>query len=142
MSIAQSKYPSQQEFKAKVLAGRRDTTEKCNLKVTTMLWSAMLFMLTTLTAAYAAPSDRQLALLTNNCMQCHARPGIGVPLAGDAAAWKERAAQGEERMLLNVVHGLRGLPPLGYCSACSEDDFRVLIRLMAGLPEATAGKAK
>ena len=83
----------------------------------------------------AEPNERQLALFANNCMQCHARPGIGVPLAGDAVAWKERVAQGEERMLLNVVYGLRGMPPLGYCSACSESDFRVLIRLMGGLPD-------
>ena len=92
--------------------------------------------------AHAEPTERQLALFTNNCVQCHARPGIGVPLAGDAAAWKERVAQGEERMLLNVVHGLRGMPPLGYCSACGESDFRVLIRLMSGLPDPAPGSAK
>ena len=42
-------------------------------------------------------------------------------------------------MLQNVVYGIRGMPPLGYCSACTEEDFRVLIRLMAGLPESGGG---
>jgi len=86
-------------------------------------------------------TERQAALFTNNCVQCHVRPGIGVPQAGDAAAWKERTAKGEDAMLLNVVQGLRGMPPLGYCSACNEQDFRALIRLMTGAGEAQ-GKAK
>jgi cytochrome c5 len=88
-------------------------------------------------SAHAADiTERQAALFTNNCVQCHTRPGIGVPQAGDAAAWKERAAQGEDAMLRNVVQGLRGMPPLGYCSACNEQDFRALIRLMTGSNEA------
>lgn len=101
------------------------------------LISALLFSMN----AHAGLSERQAVLFTNNCAQCHARPGIGVPQAGDASAWKERAAQGEDAMLRNVVQGLRGMPPLGYCSACTEQDFRALIRLMAGLPD-TPGKAK
>ena len=85
-------------------------------------------------AAATELSERQAALLTNNCVQCHARPNIGVPQMGDAAAWKERAKQGEETLVVHAVLGLRGMPPLGGCSACSEQDLRVLVRFMAGLP--------
>jgi cytochrome c5 len=84
--------------------------------------------------AAAELSARQASLLAANCLQCHARPGMGVPLMGDAAAWKDRARQGEEKLLANVVLGMRGMPPLGYCSACTEQDLRAMIRLMAGLP--------
>jgi cytochrome c5 len=77
-----------------------------------------------------APSQRQLELFSSNCVQCHARPGIGAPLIGNADDWRERQAQGEEVLLLNVVEGVGGMPPLGYCSACDEADFRVLIRLL------------
>jgi cytochrome c5 len=77
-------------------------------------------------------SDRQESLLIANCTQCHSRPGVGAPLIGDDAAWKERRALGEDRMLEHVVLGQRGMPPLGYCSACSEQDLRDLIRYMAG----------
>lgn len=87
-------------------------------------------------------TERQAVLFTNNCAQCHTRQGIGVPQAGDAAAWKDRAARGEDAMLQNVVQGLRGMPPLGYCSACNEQDFRALIRLMAGMPDVAQSKAK
>jgi len=80
-------------------------------------------------------TERQNKLLENNCLQCHARAGTGAPLIGEAGAWRKRAAQGEEALLRNAVFGLRGMPPFGYCSACSEEDLRALIRFMADLPE-------
>lgn len=84
-------------------------------------------------------SARQSQLLANNCLQCHARAGVGAPQAGDAQAWKPYAAKGEPAMLVNAVQGTGGMPPLGYCSACTEDDFRALIRFMAKLaPPASA----
>ncbi|MDC8783958.1 c-type cytochrome [Roseateles koreensis] len=88
--------------------------------------------------ASLAPSARQLRLFNTNCVQCHLRVGVGAPLAGHADDWKARAAQGEDVMLKHTVEGLRGMPPLGYCSACDEADFRALIRLMA----ATASNAE
>lgn len=90
----------------------------------------------------AALSARQAQLLANNCLQCHARAGVGAPQAGDAQAWKPYVAKGEPAMLVNAVQGTGGMPPLGYCSACTEDDFRALIRFMARLaPPAGAGSA-
>jgi len=55
-------------------------------------------------------------------------------MLGNIEAWQVIAVKGEETILKNVVEGLRGMPPLGYCSACSEEDLRVLIRFMANLP--------
>jgi cytochrome c5 len=78
-------------------------------------------------------TERQAKLLTNNCVQCHARPNIGVPMTGNPVDWAARNKQGEDKLLTNTVHGLRGMPPLGYCSACSETDLRVLIRAMSGV---------
>ena len=49
--------------------------------------------------------------------------------------WREAVAKGEDAMLVNVVQGIRGMPPLGYCSACSEEDLRVLIRMVAGISD-------
>lgn len=83
--------------------------------------------------AQDAPSERHLRLLATNCLQCHARPGVGAPLMGNPADWQTRVRQGETALLKNVVDGLRGMPPAGYCSACDEADLRVLTRLVAGL---------
>ena len=82
----------------------------------------------------AQPDARQSTLFVNNCAQCHARPDTGAPFIGVAEDWQAAAAKGEDSMLINAVQGIRGMPPLGYCSACSEEDLRVLIRMMAGIP--------
>lgn len=81
----------------------------------------------------SAPDTRQSTLFVNNCAQCHARPDTGAPFIGVAEDWQDAVARGEDAMLVNVVQGIRGMPPLGYCSSCTEEDFRVLIRMMAGV---------
>jgi cytochrome c5 len=68
------------------------------------------------------------------CAPCHARPGIGAPLAGDEADWSERRARGLDALLDSTVVGVGGMPPLGTCGLCSEDDLRQLIAYMALLP--------
>ena len=37
-------------------------------------------------------------------------------------------------VLVHTVDGYRGMPPLGTCGLCSEQDLRELVRYMAGLP--------
>jgi cytochrome c5 len=91
-----------------------------------------------LAAAPLELSQRQATLLRVNCVQCHAVPGLGAPLIGDRAAWQWARERGEDAMLSNVLAGVRGMPPLGYCSACSEADFRALIRFLADLPATSA----
>jgi cytochrome c5 len=90
------------------------------------------------THSQAAPTDRQLKLLTVNCLQCHANAHTGAPVMGDLKAWQPILAQGKQQIMTHVVEGLRGMPPLGYCSACSEDDLVTLSEILAGeiLPEA------
>ncbi len=85
----------------------------------------------------ANPDARQITLFQNNCVQCHVNPDTGAPMAGVAQDWTEAVARGEDAMLRNVVEGRGGMPPLGYCSACSEADLRVLIRLLTGAEPAT-----
>lgn len=82
----------------------------------------------------SALDERQSTLFAVNCTQCHARAETGAPQVGDADAWRPRLAQGEDRLLANVVLGKNGMPPLGYCSACSEADLRALIRFLARQP--------
>ena len=51
-------------------------------------------------------------------------------MIGNTNDWVDVVAKGEDKIVNNVIQGIRGMPPLGYCSACSKDDFRVLIRFM------------
>lgn len=85
-------------------------------------------------AALAAPADPQLArLYAQTCKACHATPASGAPQAGDRAAWDPRVAQGMPVLLEHTVRGYKGMPPLGSCMDCNEQDFEALIRFMAGL---------
>jgi cytochrome c5 len=68
------------------------------------------------------------------CASCHGRPGIGAPITGLEADWRERREQGLDVLLVHTVDGYRGMPPLGTCGLCSEQDLRALVRYMAGLP--------
>jgi cytochrome c5 len=72
-------------------------------------------------------------LLNANCLQCHARENIGVPVMGNPEDWKKRNAQGEEALLRNAIQGVRGMPPLGHCAACTEEDLRALVQRVSGL---------
>ena len=82
----------------------------------------------------AALGPREARIFQLVCAQCHLRPAIGVPQLGDAAAWRERSARGEASLLANSVDGVGGMPPLGTCAFCSEEDLRLLARFLAGLP--------
>ena len=101
-----------------------------------LLMTFLLALLCFGRAADAAPTERQSTLLLNNCMQCHARRETGAPFIGVEGDWQDAVARGEDAMLVNVVQGIRSMPPLGYCSACSEEDLRVLIRTLSGMPDA------
>ena len=81
----------------------------------------------------AQTDERLMTLMANNCLQCHARPETGAPIIGNTDDWQDIVSKGEELMLLNVIQGIAGMPPLGYCSACSENDFKALIRFMTGV---------
>jgi len=114
-----------------------------SIERTRPLWIALLGIASAigLSAPLAAqPDARQMSLFVNNCLQCHTRPETGAPVIGVSEDWQAIASQGEEAILVNVVQGIKGMPPLGYCSACSEEDLRVLLRFIAGLADKSGDK--
>jgi cytochrome c5 len=94
-------------------------------------------MLTAINSWAQPMTQRQTELFVNNCIQCHAFAESGAPNIGDNEAWKHRTAKGEEVLLRHVIEGYEGMPPLGYCSACNEEDFRAMVRAIANLPPET-----
>ena len=84
-------------------------------------------------AASAAPQDARLAsLYSGACRSCHGQAGTGAPLVLDRAAWAPRWAKGEQTLLDHTISGFNGMPAGGQCFSCSADDYRALIRFMAG----------
>lgn len=78
------------------------------------------------------PADPKIAALyAQTCEACHSHPGSGAPQTGDARAWAPRMAQGMDVLLDHTLGGYQGMPPLGSCMDCTEDEFAALIRYMA-----------
>ncbi|MDR9865415.1 MULTISPECIES: cytochrome c5 family protein [Pseudomonas] len=87
------------------------------------------------TAANATPSDPALAqIYINNCQLCHANPAANAPLTGDRKAWAPRIQQGAATLLDHAINGYNGMPPMGQCVECSQDQFLQLIGFMADQP--------
>lgn len=79
------------------------------------------------------PADPRLAALyETSCHACHAVPGTGAPLVHDRADWNKRWKQGEATLLDHAIQGYNAMPATGQCATCTPDDFRGLIRFMAG----------
>lgn len=82
--------------------------------------------------AEAVPKDPELAkLYEQTCKSCHASGLGGAPQAGNKAAWADRVEQGMDVLLEHTIYGYKGMPPLGACMDCCEQDFENLIRFMA-----------
>jgi cytochrome c5 len=86
-------------------------------------------------AASMLPGDARLAgLYRSSCQNCHAHPDSGAPPVGYHYALDPRWQQGLPTLLAHAIGGFQGMPAGGQCFACSPDDFRALIRFMAGQP--------
>jgi len=86
-------------------------------------------------SAALAPADPALAkIYDSSCKLCHANPASGAPQSGDAKAWQPRVAQGADSLLDHSINGYKGMPPMGMCMQCSEDEFLALISFMSGQP--------
>jgi len=86
-------------------------------------------------ASNATPTDPALAqIYANSCQLCHANPAANAPLTGDRKAWEPRIQQGADTLLDHAINGYNGMPPMGQCVECSEEQFLQLIGFMADQP--------
>ncbi len=79
-------------------------------------------------------SEATLTLYNRSCISCHASGAAGAPRTGDAAAWAARIDQGREMLLKRTKSGWIGMPPMGMCTDCSDEQFIDLIEYMAQTP--------
>lgn len=83
-------------------------------------------------AALKPAGARIAGLYEQACKSCHTVADTGAPLTGDRSLWDARWAKGEPALLASTIQGLNGMPAGGQCFACSPDDYKALIRFMAG----------
>ncbi len=65
-----------------------------------------------------------------SCVACHDSGLAGAPKIAVAADWAPRIAQGEETLVGNAIHGIRGMPPKGTCMNCSEEEIKLAVEYM------------
>ena len=61
------------------------------------------------------------------CAMCHNAGVAGAPKAGDAAAWKQRLAQGKETLYASAIKGKGAMPPKGGNPAIADADVRAAV---------------
>lgn len=87
----------------------------------------------------AALSPRLQDTYMRTCRNCHQNDVPGIPRAGDRQDWAPRAAQGLDVLVRHAMYGYQGMPAMGFCQDCSEEDIRALIVWMAGLDPVAPG---
>ena len=66
------------------------------------------------------------------CMACHSTGAAGAPKLGDAAAWADRIAQGNDTLYANAVGGIAGTGMMakGGCMSCSDEEVDAAVDYM------------
>ena len=66
------------------------------------------------------------------CMACHSTGAAGAPKLGDAAAWADRIAKGNEALYLSGINGLPGTGMIakGGCMNCSDEEVTAAVDYM------------
>lgn len=71
------------------------------------------------------------SIYNRSCFSCHAGGVGGAPIPGDTEAWAPRAAKGTEALVASVRDGMPpGMPPMGLCMSCTDEDFALVIDYM------------
>ena len=73
------------------------------------------------------------AIYQRYCFSCHAAGVAGAPRTGDAGVWSPRMAKGRDALLRSTVDGMVGMPAMGLCFDCSEQELEDAIRHMSGM---------
>lgn len=72
------------------------------------------------------------AIYQRYCFSCHAAGVAGAPRTGDAEVWSPRMAKGREALLRSTIDGMVGMPAMGLCFDCSEQELADAISHMSG----------
>ena len=70
------------------------------------------------------------AVYTNACATCHNIGLAGAPKFADASSWGARPDKGLEALTASVKNGLNGMPAMGMCMDCSDDELSSAVQHM------------
>ena len=73
------------------------------------------------------PSD----IYNGTCATCHNAGVAGAPVLGNADQWASLVDErGIDGIYANAINGIGGMPAMGLCMDCSEDDIRATVDYM------------
>lgn len=73
------------------------------------------------------PSD----IYSGTCATCHNAGVAGAPVLGNAEQWGSLLEQrGIDDIYANAINGIGGMPAMGLCTTCSEDEIRATVDYM------------
>lgn len=134
-NLASIEMPNQEGF---FLDDRPDTNnsgcmENCkdpaSVKITSEPTMTTLQVEETVAAVEAAPEGGE-KVYQQACLMCHGAGVAGSPMTGDAAAWKDRIAQGRDKMLSNAINGIGVMPAKGGQRQLSDDEVASAVDYM------------
>jgi len=64
------------------------------------------------------------------CVACHSVGVLNAPKLQDAADWAPRMEKGFDTVWQNAINGIGGMPPMGTCGDCSNDEIKAAIEHM------------
>ena len=64
------------------------------------------------------------------CTTCHAIALAGAPKFGDRLSWGERSNEDLDHLVETVTNGLGGMPPMGMCMDCSQEELTDAVQYM------------
>lgn len=81
-------------------------------------------------AAASGPRSGQ-EVFQASCNVCHGAGVAGAPKLGDAADWVARLGRGGiETLYTHAIKGFNGMPAMGLCATCSEDEIKATVDYM------------
>ncbi len=69
-------------------------------------------------------------IYNKSCASCHASGVAGAPKTGDAAAWKDRIAQGMDTLYNHAIQGFDGMPAKGGDASLTDDQVKSAVDYM------------
>ena len=66
----------------------------------------------------------------NACATCHSIGLAGAPKFADLSSWGSRPDEGIEHLTEQVKNGLNGMPPMGMCMDCADEELTAAVQHM------------
>ena len=74
----------------------------------------------------------------NTCAACHTNGFNGAPMFGKQEQWKKLAEKGMDNLVYSTKNGLNGMPPMGLCNDCSNEELELAVAYLVNGIDLTA----